>query len=291
MSPRRLDARPLSHVVTAGDQVRLHVEDSATEGPAVLFVPGYGMTGEVFARQAGDLAGRWRVLRMDPRGHGQSDRPLVGYDLDRLADDVLAVADQLVGAPVTVVGWSLGGLAATRAALRGPELVRHVVLVCSNGVSASRQSDFPFGAPAAQVEEGMVRAERADPRTARRAGIASAFAHPPTAEILDQLTDLSMTMPSEVALQCLKTLLHSSSAAQIGNLTIPVSQIYGDRDPVFSSRSVAWLSERLPDFEAHCLSDCGHYPMLETPASFAAALHDTLERHRPNVERSSHVGV
>ena len=70
------------------------------------------------------------VLALDARGHGDSDRAPAGqYTVHTLAADIAAVLEQ-IGAPVVIVGASMGGLTGILAAFRaGPQLVSGLVLV------------------------------------------------------------------------------------------------------------------------------------------------------------------
>lgn len=83
------------------------------DAPAVLLAHGGGQTRHAWDRAASALASKgWRAVALDLRGHGESDwSPTGAYEIETFAQDLLAVADQLGGKP-SVVGASLGGLAA-----------------------------------------------------------------------------------------------------------------------------------------------------------------------------------
>ncbi|MDO8324003.1 MAG: alpha/beta hydrolase [Phenylobacterium sp.] len=82
------------------------------DGPAALLAHGGGQTRHSWSGAAKDLAARgWRVVTLDLRGHGDSQwSPEGDYRLERFAEDLVCVADQLGGKPA-LVGASLGGLA------------------------------------------------------------------------------------------------------------------------------------------------------------------------------------
>ena len=82
------------------------------DGPSVLLAHGGGQTRHSWSGAARDLAARgWRVITLDLRGHGDSQwSPQGDYRLERFAEDLVCVADQLGGKPA-LVGASLGGLA------------------------------------------------------------------------------------------------------------------------------------------------------------------------------------
>jgi pimeloyl-ACP methyl ester carboxylesterase len=112
-------------LVAAGGGVSLEVLAQGAGDPVVL-VPGFGSDVGMFARLAPVLAGRHRVLGVNPRGVGLSDAPEDDvYDLTTVAREVLAVAGQ----SVHLVGASLGAAVAIEAALLAPERVRSLTLI------------------------------------------------------------------------------------------------------------------------------------------------------------------
>ncbi|CAM2068498.1 Alpha/beta hydrolase [Sulfidibacter corallicola] len=71
-----------------------------------------------------------RVLLYDMRGHGRSERPKSGYDLDSFVNELRAVLDANgLREPVTLVGHSFGGLLALAFAHRFPHRVHSMALI------------------------------------------------------------------------------------------------------------------------------------------------------------------
>ena len=91
----------------APDGRRLAFQDTHTEGPAVLCLPGLTRNGRDFAGLAQHLGPRYRVLRLDPRGRGLSEwarDPLAEYTVPVEAGDALALLDHLGLARAAIVG-------------------------------------------------------------------------------------------------------------------------------------------------------------------------------------------
>lgn len=102
--------------------------DGAADDPAVVFVHGVTRSHRNWDPfVAPVVAARRRVVRVDLRGHGDSARVPGGYDLDGYVADVVAVLRD-IGAPVLLVGHSLGGVTAAAVAQQQPELVARLVL-------------------------------------------------------------------------------------------------------------------------------------------------------------------
>jgi non-heme chloroperoxidase len=102
----------LSHTqVTGGGGVRLHVVETGNpRGRPILFLHGFSQSWLVWRRQmVSDLANDYRLVALDLRGHGQSDKPRDGYT-DRMlwADDIFAVTRELHMEQPVLCGWSYG---------------------------------------------------------------------------------------------------------------------------------------------------------------------------------------
>lgn len=101
------------HTVRGGGDLRLHVREWGNpDGPPILFIHGWSQNHLCWARQYDSaLAGEFRLIAYDLRGHGMSEAPLERehYTDGKLwADDVAAIIGQLrLGRPV-LVGWSYG---------------------------------------------------------------------------------------------------------------------------------------------------------------------------------------
>ena len=114
--------------VTNGN-LRLHVaEDGDTSAPPILLLHGITSFGGTWDWIVPSLAERFRVLRLDFRGHGQSERAPGEYHVDGYVGDAVAALEQAAGRPCVVIGHSLGG--ATTAALtqRRPELLTGAIM-------------------------------------------------------------------------------------------------------------------------------------------------------------------
>jgi pimeloyl-ACP methyl ester carboxylesterase len=110
----RSDRRAVTdHTITGGGGVRLHVvEGGNPKGRPIVFIHGFSQSWLSWSRQLNsDLANDFRLIAMDLRGHGQSEKPLDDYDDSRLwGDDVDAVIGTLNLDHPVLCGWSYGPL-------------------------------------------------------------------------------------------------------------------------------------------------------------------------------------
>ena len=83
----------------------------------------------MFKHQVPYLSRYFRVVTMDQRGNGRSDRPPTGYDLESRYQDFLSVLEETVRPPFALVAVSCAGLLAFRYAVEHPEHLSHLILL------------------------------------------------------------------------------------------------------------------------------------------------------------------
>jgi pimeloyl-ACP methyl ester carboxylesterase len=123
---------PTSIRVPAAHGLSLHVLEWSREGVPLVFVHGFGNDAHVWDDVAPAVAPYYRVLALDLRGHGDSDRdPEARYDYDAHLSDLEAVTAALGIDRFVLVGHSLGGRVAMLFAGRHPERMAGLVIVDS----------------------------------------------------------------------------------------------------------------------------------------------------------------
>jgi len=120
--------------------VRLHYEQEG-KGTDLILIHGLGMSLRDWDDCTPDLAKHHRVLRVDVRGFGESDKPPGPYSAQLFARDLAGVVQACQITRAHVAGISMGGVIAQRFALDFPELVRSLVLIStSSEVNAQAQA-------------------------------------------------------------------------------------------------------------------------------------------------------
>ncbi|MEV4762002.1 alpha/beta hydrolase [Micromonospora chokoriensis] len=109
------------------DGLKLSYLDFGGSGIPLLALHGHYNEASAFAPLAEALAPRWRVIALDQRGHGESDRA-ESYGRDDYVADVDAFHRHLGVGPVAVLGHSLGGVNAYQYAGRHPDRVTALIV-------------------------------------------------------------------------------------------------------------------------------------------------------------------
>ena len=114
--------------LTRDGVVLFHTETGSGE-PPILLVHGWCCDHTYLAPQREHFERHHRVVSVDLRGHGRSDKPAQDYTIAGFADDLAWVCAQLALEKPVVVGHSMGGIVAFDLAARYPDLPSAVVML------------------------------------------------------------------------------------------------------------------------------------------------------------------
>jgi non-heme chloroperoxidase len=132
----------------ATDNTQLSYE-SYGDGPPVLFCNSVMLSTDMWEYQVPYLVDHgYRCVLLDWRGHGRSDRPPTGYDLQTLASDVADLVNELDLCDLRVVGHSMGAAVAVRYLQTGDgSRVRNLTLLSPMLPFLKQTEDNPDGVP------------------------------------------------------------------------------------------------------------------------------------------------
>lgn len=141
----RIDG-PWRHLDVHANGIRFHVVEAAADDdlpasgrPLVMLLHGFGSFWWSWRHQLRALTGA-RVVAVDLRGYGGSDKPPRGYDGWTLAGDTAGLIRALGHSSATLIGHADGGLACWGTALLHPRLVRAIAVISSPHPAALRRS-------------------------------------------------------------------------------------------------------------------------------------------------------
>ena len=124
--------------------VRLHYVDQGSGSEAVVFSHSYLVDWSHFKPQIDALSGRYRCIAFDHRGHGASERPKAGYDMENIYEDAIAFIEAIDCAPVHFVGFSTGGFIGLRLGFRRPDLLRTLTLMDTSAEAEPVSNRFQY---------------------------------------------------------------------------------------------------------------------------------------------------
>lgn len=243
--------------LSSGIRMR-YARHGPADGPAVVLLHGYSDTWFSFSRVLPLLPSRLRGIVPDQRGHGGTERPEAGYDVEDFARDVLALMDGLGIESATLVGHSMGSFVARRAAALAPSRVERLVLL----------STAPLAGNATIAELRTAVAALTDPvdREFVREFQVSTFHRPLPAEFVDRVVEDSARMPARVWKAAIDGLVRYVPAER--GIRCPTLVLGGDRDTVFSKAEQQSMALQIPGAVIKIVADVGHALHWEDPARF-----------------------
>jgi pimeloyl-ACP methyl ester carboxylesterase len=250
------------------DGVALAYEDRGEGSPAFVFVHGWMGNRTLFAPQAEYFAPRHRVISIDLRGHGDSDKPRGDYRIALLADDVAAVIASLSLGGVVAVGHSMGGFVVLQLAATHAQVVEAIVMV--------DPAPFVLTAQVRAGLEGLVAAIEAGDRDARRHFVANHMFLPASdAGLIDDVLRVVMSGPDHVAISAMRGILDFDALAPAAQCKAPALHLASAR-PLNPPHL---MSQWLPTCVNGWTVGGGHFSQLEVPVQVNSMIDGFFRHH------------
>lgn len=238
---------------------------------AILFHHGLGSSSGAWAPWLPALVDRYRMVRYDMRGHGRSTAAAgLALSLDRLADDVIAVADAAGAERFHLVGESIGGTIALHAALRHRR--RLLTVTVSNGAHIG----------------GSIRSVDDWQRIIATRGMAGWSAHMMPLRFFPGAIGDEMwrwyerqqaAVAPEFLLAALRLLVGADLSPHLGEIELPALLLHADASPFIPVAVMADLQARLPDAQLQVFAHARHGLPFSHGGACAAVLRGFLDRH------------
>jgi non-heme chloroperoxidase len=262
------------HTIIGGGGTRLHlVEAGDLRAPSILFLHGVSQSWLTWDRQMrSELARRYRLVAMDLRGHGASDRPGDGYDDSRLwAADVDAAIRQLELDRPILCGWSYGPLVILdyirhygEEGIGGIHLVGAVTKLGSEAAAAVLTPEFLALVP------GLFSSDVGESVRGLEALLHLCFIHAPEASDLYTMLGFSVSVPPFVRRALLTRVVDNDDL--LPTIAKPVLITHGALDAIVGQDAVAHHRAALPHAQIHIMPDAGHAPFWDDAAAFNGRL-------------------
>jgi non-heme chloroperoxidase len=256
--------------VTGGNGVRLHVVETGNPvGRPILFVHGFSQSWLAWRRQlCSDLADDFRLVALDLRGHGQSDKPGDGYaDGGLWAEDIDAVICELRLEQPLLCGWSYGPLVILdylrrygEAAIAGASFVDALTKLGSEAALAALTPELLSLVPgffSTEVDESVRSLECL---------LRLCFVQTPPAEELYLMLGYNLAVPPGVRQALFSRSLDNDDL--IPKLRKPVLVVHGAEDAVVRPSVVDQHAASLAQAQVCVMPNVGHAPFWEDPLTF-----------------------
>ena len=262
--------------VRSADGCRIHYRVTGrSSAPPLLMIQGLGMDKHGWDIQRFVFSLRYRVIALDNRGAGRSDKPTGDYDLGQMAADAVAVLDDVGVDRAHVVGASMGGAIAQFLAVLWPERVRSLTLVCTSCRNQLWRKELleswawdaenrGMGAMAGHAARWVI-----GPRSFRR-----------LVPLVGWLGPLGFGRSAEAFAAQVDAILAAddSLAERLATISVPTLVVVGNQDILTPRGDSEELAEAIPTAELVVISGAAHGLMIEHATTFNRILGDFLSR-------------
>ncbi|WP_299490018.1 alpha/beta hydrolase [uncultured Shewanella sp.] len=268
------------------DKVKLHYIDKG-EGKSLVMISSWTLSAEQFSAQILHFSQRNRVIALDMRGHGQSEKVDYGYKIYRFAKDLHELFEHLALVNITLLGHSVGAavIMCYWELFTGERLLKLVLvdrpsMTISNPLWTAEQVKH-YGAAmdvhTAMEVRNMIAGNEGDQY---KAVLLNCMLTPPISLYMRQrLLDSSQAVPKEQAAILFYDEVHQDWREVLSLINIPTLIIAGRASPI-SLSSQQWVKEQITGsiliiFEEH--EGGKHFPFIDNPIKFNRVIDKFIE--------------
>ena len=265
-----------SGTVKSEDGLSIAYDTGGAGDQSLVFVHGWCCDRKHWRQAMRDFAGDYRVTAIDLGGHGESGTDRDNWTIEGLGGDVEAVVRELDLRNVILVGHSLGGTVSLIAARRLPDRVIGVVGVdCLHDVSA------PFRK---EEIEGAIAGFRGDFAKSMEISVTTMMDDGVDPGVREWVIERAKRSNQDAVLAIFGDAPNLTLSELMRDAGVPVRCINAAARPPVGPSTDTRGNQRFGDYDVLILEHVGHYPMLEAPDRFEAALEVILREWKKKPE-------
>lgn len=259
--------------------VPLHYTLDGPDGaPVITFAHALSLDLRSFDAQVPAFSDRYRVLRLDLRGHGYTDVNGGPFSMEDLGDDVAALLDRIGANKTHFVGSSLGAMVGFALALNHPARLASLVFMASQGAlpaerkASAHENIAKMRSSGATAETTM--AGEADALIARLLHEPHETKHPKRIALLREILDTTTLFGQARAYEAILDMDYDS---RLNEIHTPTLVLAGAEDSSTTPERMRMYGEQIEGAQMVLLPGAGHFPNLEQPEGFNRMYQDFLD--------------
>jgi 3-oxoadipate enol-lactonase len=256
------------------DRVRLFVTDEGPRdrGTPLVLLCSLGTTVDMWTPQRATFAERRRVVTVDTLGHGASPVPPGPYTVEQLADAVLETLDDLGIARAAFAGVSLGGATSQAIALRAPDRVESLALLCTSA---------RFGDPHLWEDRAATVRAAGETGVIADAVVARWFTDDVDEATVTTMRAMIAATPAEGYAACCDAIAAWDSRAALGRIDAPTLVVSGAEDPATPPEHGEVIAAGIPGARFEVVPHAAHLASYQRPEIVTGLLTEHLEGSQP----------
>jgi non-heme chloroperoxidase len=258
-----------SHHFVTSDGITLHYLETGS-GPSLVFVSGWTMPAWIWEAQLRYFGATHRVVALDPRGQGRSEKPTEGYHATRRGRDICELLEHVGGEPAVVVGWSLAVQEAVVCAHEfGAQHIRALVLV-DHPVFIDPKFAF------ALADERM-KSLQLNRKASTRRFVEEILRSPPSEAYLEALTQAALSTPTNAAAIMMANLYFlgpTDLRPALDALDLPLLFVYSSLE--WAVAAAKEVRKSWPKVPVQVIDETSHALFVDKPQEFNHVLEEFL---------------
>ena len=261
------------------NDIRMYYEIHGQGEPLVLIM-GLGANTSDWEMQIPTFSRQYKVVAMDNRDCGRTDKVATPYTMETLADDTAGLMEALAISSAHVYGQSMGGMIAQELALRHPHKVRTLILAATT-----------FGGPHAVFPTGSTLQDWAalsvlPPAEAIERGLPFLYTEEFIARkkkeelIKSRLKYAHLRPPIEALQRQFQPIIQFNAYDRLPQIHAPTLILTGSADKIMPAENARILAQRIPGALLVELEGSGHGFLVEKAEESNAVVLDFLSRHQ-----------
>ena len=248
----------------------LHYEEYGHGNPLIL-IHGLGSSSQDWELQIPVLARHYRLIVVDVRGHGRSDKPRERYSIAGFSADLVALIEHLNLGPVHYVGLSMGGMIGFQLAVDQPQLLKSLCIVNSAPEVKLRSRDDYW-----QWFKRWSLMRALSLGTIGKALGGKLFPKPEQVELRQKMAERWAKNDKHAYLASFDAIVGWGVQERLSRVSCPTLIVSADRDYTPVSLKETYI-KLLPDARLVVIEDSRHATPLDQPEVFNTTLLDFLK--------------
>lgn len=259
-----------------GTELHYEIDGDGDGAETVVMAHGLLMDLSMYEAQLPALRERYRVVRYDHRGQGDSATPRDGLDMDTLCEDAAALMVALDAVPCHFVGMSMGGFVGLRLAARHPDKLRSLTLIDTSATREPWPARLRFHAM--RLGAWLIGLRPFIPLMLPLMFGRSTLADPAKQDMVALWRERLRLRPRNVLHAVKAVVTRGDVSAELGNIRAPTLVIVGEEDVLTSPRRAEYMVAHIANARLLRVPRSGHSANLEAPERVNVALREHLDR-------------
>lgn len=252
-------------------------DEGAKDSRSLMLIHGISMSRRYFHKQLEPLSARHRVIAVDLRGHGESEKVESGHTVPQYARDVNQFIEALGLDRPVLLGWSMGAFVAFEYIRQfGTGGIRGLIDV-DEAASDFKWDGWAHGFLDLPTLHSLMTAVQDDKEAFVRGLVPEMFRHPPVPEDLKWMLSESSKLPTGPLSAILFDQTVRDYRDLLPTIDVPTLVCWGEHDKLLPVSGAPYMHEHVPGARLELFEDSGHCPFLEESEKFNRVVQDFLD--------------